>query len=65
MRSRGGRARTSPAQTEIEWTSGKKNERGFGKRPQRSGWQSLRSGELGDGYKDSSEVNLSGREVHH
>ena len=65
MPSRGGRARTSPAQTGIEWTSGKKHEWGFEKQPPSSGSQSSRSGELGGGYKDSSELTLSGRAVHH
>ena len=63
MQLRGGRART-PAQTVIEWTSGKKHEWGFGKRPQSSGSRSLRNGELGGGYKDSSEVTLSDQAAH-
>ena len=60
MPSRDGRARTSPAQIETEWTSDKKSEWEFGKQPQSNGLQSSRSGELGDGYKDNSEVTLSG-----
>jgi hypothetical protein len=64
MPSQGGRARTSPAQIEIEWTSGKKHERGFGEQPQSSGLQSWRSGELGGGYKDNSEATLSGQAAH-
>ena len=63
MPSRGGKGRTSPAQTEIEWTSGTKNERGFEKQPN-SGLSSWRSGELGGGYKDNSGVTLFGRVVH-
>lgn len=55
----------SPAQTEIEWISGTKNGRGPGKPPRNSDLQSWRSGELGDGYKDSSEVILSGQAVCH
>ena len=59
--SRGGRARTSPAQTGIEWISDTKNGRGSGGQRQGSGSQSWRSGELGGGYRDSSEVTLSGQ----
>ena len=64
MPSRGGRARTSLTQIEIEWTLDKKHEWGFGKQSQSSGSQNLRSGGLGDGYRDNSEVTLSDRAVH-
>jgi len=63
MPSRGEKGRTSPTQTEIEWTSGTKNERGFGKQPN-SGSSSWRSGELVDGYKDNSGATLFGQAVH-
>jgi hypothetical protein len=59
--SRGGRARTSPAQTGIEWISDMQNGRGSGGQRQSSGSQSWRSGELGGGYRGSSEVTLSGQ----
>ena len=63
MPSRGGRGQMSPAQTGIGWTLGTRSGWGFEQQLPSNGSQSWRSGELEDGYKDSSEATLSDRSV--